>query len=1585
MFDYLFSRNLIVRFLAYFLTILLIFVANHPSQISASGPGDDADIVYNPNHHETTLIEVKFKEGFAIRLRQGQPTDLNNQVLRSGRSNKILDQLADGKWSLTHFVGEDAINRLQTRAVQRGVSLPLDLNLFFRLELPPGMTVPEAITLVKQLNEVADAWPIPKPIPSTPPDFQDFATPGVSYQRYLDPAPEGIDARYAWQGGGGAGAGIRICNVEYDYNDDHGDLPSVSRVKIIPPGLVPDAWRQHGTAVMGVLGGLDNGWGITGIAHDASLHFETVVDGAFTNIAGAISLCASELDFGDVIIIEQQIAGPNRPVSPADGDQTGLVPVEWYLPTYTAIQLAVSSGITVIEAAGNGGQNLDSAPYVTGNGGHYPFTAAKDSGAIIVGAGAPPNGSDIPERSRLSFSNYGSTVDMQGWGALVVAPGYGDLYDEEGDDLSYTNFSGTSSASPIVAASAAIVQSNYKRKHGSPATPSQIKSILRNTGTPQQGATIIGPLPNLKAAIEDIWDFSPPNPPVITPASGVYQMPMQVTIDYGAGQDGSNTAIRYTLDGSEPTADSFIFIPEFNDVLYLNYGATVRAKAFRYYADADRRFESEIATETYISSTPKVATPEVSPGGGTYSQPHQVVITTDTPGATIRYRTDGRNISFFYPGMEYTGPITLNPGTYKITARAYKEGYYKSDQAKTDDITVNALTLPAPVIYPGGDNFAGSVVVYLGSTVLGADIHYTLDGSTPTESSPQFIEPFELTTSTTVKARVYLDGYTESDIASEVFQVTGQADTPTITPDGGTHGDSIQVTLSNNTDGSTMRYTTNGAEPTSYSTEYTGPFTLNIGEHIVKAKTFLSGASPSDTASAQFTVYDTVTALDPPVISPDGGNYNGPITVTISTNTENVFLSYTTDGSDPGASGTVKPYNGPFQLLNSPDTYFVRARAFELDLQIDAQSNIATFVVVTPTFSPIITPTFSVPGGEYTNTVSLQIDAPDHLSAINKVRRLYITTDGTDPVVEVSPTGGDSPPRNRSISKPTTVKAIAGQVGWFDSPMITAEYTFRCDTPAISPTSDTYTDTVTVSMSTGTLGVTTMTYTTDGSEPTESSPVYTTPFSLTVGTHTVKAKCFRANYLESETAHRVFVIEPSPVAPTFITQPQSQTVNTGQTITFTTVVTGTPYPNLTWRRDGILIAGETEAELVIPAARVSDMGYYEAIASNSAGTVTSTQALLTVNGPELTLSKFGPATIMDDSLITYTIVVTNIGDGPAHNLAISDTVPTGATYVSGGAINGQIVHWAVETLAAQAVVSRTFSVTATQTITNSDYQVVADDGHQAQGIVPVVTVYQAPHLDIHKTGPLQAQVGEEITYTLWLTNSGALAATNVQVIDQVPFGATYIRGGILSNNSVSWDIETLLPQTSIRVTFTVTASQSIVNDTYQVTADGGYQTVGTSIVPTTIGVMLPADGGTISPSAGVTISTSSNTFSETVILHYTAQGITATGSLSNVGVFYNLGATYLDGSPAQIQPGTSYTIIVSYNEADIPPGVNEEDLALYYWDGTMWVKEETGVVDTVANTITAMPTHFSLWAILGPSTSTGDDDMEYIYVPVILK
>lgn len=141
-----------------------------------------------------------------------------------------------------------------------------------------------------------------------------------------------------------------------------------------------------------------------------------------------------------------------------------------------------------------------------------------------------------------------------------------------------------------------------------------------------------------------------------------------------------------------------------------------------------------------------------------------------------------------------------------------------------------------------------------------------------------------------------------------------QAATPTINPNGGSFLDSVTVSLSGATPGSSIYYTKDGSTPTTASTLYTAAFELT-GNTLVQAIAFASGNSDSTVASASFTVTPTPTAAAPE-ISPDGGSHvASSVDVSLSSTTPGASIYYTTDGSPPTTSSTL--YTGIFSLTAS--------------------------------------------------------------------------------------------------------------------------------------------------------------------------------------------------------------------------------------------------------------------------------------------------------------------------------------------------------------------------------------------------------------------------------------------------------------------------------------------------------------------------------------------------------------------------------------------------------------------------------------------------------------------------------------------
>jgi uncharacterized repeat protein (TIGR03803 family) len=459
--------------------------------------------------HDPHRIAVKFRDGLNVRLRNNVLVSTNAMLF--ARSRSVFDTLSAGKWERADAVSEEAIDQMRHRAEQRlGRALP-DLNLQFYFTLPPGMDAAGVIDRLNPLDIVDLAQPMPRcPPPPLPPNFE-------PQQADCQAAPVGGGVFNVWTNYGVFGAGLQVADIEYSYNSSHMDLPAI--VNLDTSAVDPFNDDNHGTATLGEISALENGWGTTGIGYDASFYFAGAEYASGYDVGRGITTATSQLREGDVMLIEQQLYGPNSTQDVINnGGQFGMVPVEWFQPYYDRVVTAVGLGIVVIEAGANGGQNLDDPIYSTDNGGHWPFLPQNNSGAIMVGAGASFQGSST-ESSRLDFSDYGSRLDMQGWGENIFTTGYGDLYSAEGPNLYYTSgFGGTSGATPIVVGEAVLLQSIYQNATGQLLTSSQIKMLLRNTGSPQTGGAYtafenIGSLPNLSLAVTTA--LSNTGPPVI--------------------------------------------------------------------------------------------------------------------------------------------------------------------------------------------------------------------------------------------------------------------------------------------------------------------------------------------------------------------------------------------------------------------------------------------------------------------------------------------------------------------------------------------------------------------------------------------------------------------------------------------------------------------------------------------------------------------------------------------------------------------------------------------------------------------------------------------------------------------------------------------------------------------------------------------------------------------------------------------------------------------------------------------------------------------------------------------------------------
>jgi hypothetical protein len=412
---------------------------------------------------------------------------------------------------LTSALGEAVLRPLfaptEERAEAAGRAVPgaPDLSTFYRVEAPPEALEALARDLV-ETGAVSTAYVKPPTEPATAPGINDMVarpdapatTPDYSSRQfYLDAAPSGVDARFAWTRTGGKGAGVRVVDVEGAWRFGHEDLIANQGGVVGGTESTDLGWRDHGTAVVGVIGSDENGFGTTGIAPEASVSAVSIF-GSGQGSAKAIRDAADRLNPGDILLIELHRPGPRHDFDSRD-DQLGYIAVEWWDDDFAAIAYATAKGVIVVEAAGNGAENLDDPLYAIRPAGFplswtNPFDRAnRDSGALLVGAGAPPPGTHGrnhgPDRSRLGFSNFGASVDVQGVGREVTTTGYGDLQGGNSEDIWYTDqFSGTSSSSPVVVGVLACAQGALLAASRPTLTPATARALLRSTGTAQQNA-----------------------------------------------------------------------------------------------------------------------------------------------------------------------------------------------------------------------------------------------------------------------------------------------------------------------------------------------------------------------------------------------------------------------------------------------------------------------------------------------------------------------------------------------------------------------------------------------------------------------------------------------------------------------------------------------------------------------------------------------------------------------------------------------------------------------------------------------------------------------------------------------------------------------------------------------------------------------------------------------------------------------------------------------------------------------------------------------------------------------------------------
>lgn len=275
--------------------------------------------------------------------------------------------------------------------------------------------------------------------------------------------------------------------------------------------------------------------------------------------------------------------------------------------------------------------------------------------------------------------------------------------------------------------------------------------------------------------------------------------------------------------------------------------------------------------------------------------------------------------------------------------------------ANPTQVTSNSITVEIsgatsdvakPEILPGTGNYTDPLQVSITCETPGAIIYYTTSGNLPvvgTSYTKMYTAPFMMLESGTIRAMAIRSGLADSPVAVSYLTITnpGICSAPVFTPTSGSYEGSATVIMSTATNGGEIWYTTNGMLPrfdvtNTFTKRYAGPFVI-YGNTPIKAVTTKAGLANSLYSSATYTIANP-SIVAAPIMSPLPGSFGGPLSITLSTSTQDAQIYYTTNGNIPRLdvpNSYTKLYINPFTLSQSAT---IRAIGVKTNWQSSATS-----------------------------------------------------------------------------------------------------------------------------------------------------------------------------------------------------------------------------------------------------------------------------------------------------------------------------------------------------------------------------------------------------------------------------------------------------------------------------------------------------------------------------------------------------------------------------------------------------------------------------------------------------------------------
>jgi len=409
------------------------------------------------------------------------------------------------------------------------------------------------------------------------------------------------------------------------------------------------------------------------------------------------------------------------------------------------------------------------------------------------------------------------------------------------------------------------------------------------------------------------------------------------------------------------------------------------------------------------------AAPQFSPAAGLYNKPVSVKITDSTPGATIHYALHGVTPTAKSPS--YAKPILIRKTT-TVRAIAIASGY-SSSRVATATYTIDLPPAATPAFTPRGATYSAPQNVRISDATPRAAIHYTTDGTMPTNASAIYTSPILVSGTETLHALATAGDFAPSAVATAHYQIILNAATPVFSPGGGSYASPQSVEIAGKTPGASVFFTRDGTTPTTSSNPYRGPIELPFSHQIqiLKAISGGPGFHSSPVASASYTITPLVAT---PVFFPPAGSYSDPQSVIISDSTKTAAIHYTTNGQAP----TVKSpkYSAPIDVK---DTETVNAIAMKGASEVSEVGSAAYTITQGVTAPPVVSTRPALNGAVIAS-----------LSTTSSGAAIHYTLDGSTPTT--SSTVYEAP---FLVDSAITLKAIAAASGYANSPVITHKFT----------------------------------------------------------------------------------------------------------------------------------------------------------------------------------------------------------------------------------------------------------------------------------------------------------------------------------------------------------------------------------------------------------------------------------------------------------------------------------------------------------------------------------------------------------------